>query len=187
MAAYIVACGRSAGGRRNGALSGYHPVDLAAETLDALLERELGFDALSPAEREGLVDDVIVGCLSQVGAQANNIGRNVVLNSRYLPESVPGVSCERQCGSGQQAIHFAAQAVMSGTQDIVIAGGVESMSQVPIGGAVMDGAAAGHGMPFVDRFAEKYGDKLKEFVDFGISGSMFSQFGGAGAYTKAGA
>jgi len=121
--AYIVAAVRTAGGRRGGKLSGWHPVDLAAQVIDALLDRS-GAD---PA----LVDDVIMGCVSQVGEQSTNVARNAVLASR-LPESVPGTSLDRQCGSSQQALHFAAQAVMSGTQDVVIAAGVESMTRVPM-------------------------------------------------------
>ena len=122
--AFIVAAARTAGGRRNGKLSGWHPADLAASVLDALIERS-GCD---PA----LVEDVIMGCVGQAGEQASNIARNAVLASR-LPESVPATSVDRQCGSSQQALHFAAQAVMSGTMDIVIAAGVESMSRVPMG------------------------------------------------------
>ena len=122
--AYIVAAARTAGGRRNGKLSGWHPADLAASVLDALIERT----ACDPA----LVEDVIMGCVGQAGEQAANIARNAVLASR-LPESVPATSVDRQCGSSQQALHFAAQAVMSGSMDIVIAAGVESMSRVPIG------------------------------------------------------
>ena len=121
--AYIVAAVRTAGGRRGGKLSGWHPVDLAAEVLDALVERS----GIDPA----LVDDVIMGCVSQVGEQSTNVARNAVLAS-VLPESVPGTSIDRQCGSSQQALHFAAQAVMSGTMDVVIAAGVESMSRVPM-------------------------------------------------------
>lgn len=121
--AYVVAAVRTAGGRRGGRLSGWHPVDLAGRVLDALLDRS-GCD---PA----LVDDVILGCVSQIGEQAMNVARNAVLASR-LPESVPGTSLDRQCGSSQQALHFAAQAVMSGTQDVVIAAGVESMTRVPM-------------------------------------------------------
>jgi acetyl-CoA C-acetyltransferase len=121
--AYIVAAGRTAGGRRGGRLSGWHPVDLAAAVIDALIDR-VGCD---PA----LVEDVILGCVSQVGEQSTNVARNAVLASR-LPESVPGTSLDRQCGSSQQALHFAAQAVMSGTMDVVIAGGVESMTRVPM-------------------------------------------------------
>ena len=121
--AYIVAAARTAGGRRNGKLSGWHPVDLAAQVINALLDRS----GVDPAR----IDDVLMGCVSQVGEQSTNVGRNAVLASR-LPESVPGTSIDRQCGSSQQALHFAAQAVMSGTMDFVIAAGVESMSRVPM-------------------------------------------------------
>ena len=121
--AFIVAATRTAGGRRNGRLSGWHPVDLAAEVLDALVDRT----GIDPAA----VDDVLMGCVSQVGEQSTNVARNAVLASK-LPESVPGTSMDRQCGSSQQALQFAAQAVMSGTQDVVIAAGVESMSRVPM-------------------------------------------------------
>ncbi len=121
--AYIVAALRTAGGRRGGALSGWHPADLGARVINALVQRT----DCDPA----LVEDVIFGCVSQAGEQSNNIARNAVLAS-VLPESTPGVSIDRQCGSSQQALHFAAQAVMSGTMDVVIAGGVESMSRVPM-------------------------------------------------------
>jgi acetyl-CoA C-acetyltransferase len=121
--AYIVAAVRTAGGRRGGRLSGWHPVDLAAQVLNALVERS----GIDPAQ----VDDVIMGCVSQVGEQSTNVARNAVLAS-VLPESVPGTSVDRQCGSSQQALHFAAQAVMSGTMDVVIAAGVENMSRVPM-------------------------------------------------------
>jgi acetyl-CoA C-acetyltransferase len=121
--AYIVAATRTAGGKRNGSLAGWHPVDLAAQVLDALVARA----DCDPA----LIEDVILGCVSQVGEQSTNVARNAVLASR-LPESVPGTSLDRQCGSSQQALHFAAQAVMSGTMDVVIAGGVESMTRVPM-------------------------------------------------------
>jgi len=121
--AYIVAAVRTAGGRRGGRLSGWHPVELAAQVLDALLDRS----GIDPAT----VEDVIMGCVQQAGEQSNNIGRNAVLASR-LPESVPATTLDRQCGSSQQALHFAAQAVMSGSMDVVIAAGVESMSRVPM-------------------------------------------------------
>ena len=125
VAAYIVACARTAGGKNKGRISHVHPVDLGAAVVNSLLER-------IPGGMDGsLVDDVIFGCVSQVGMQAANMGRNVVLASN-LPLSVPGTAVDRQCGSSQQAIHFAAQAVMSGTQDIVIAGGAESMTGVPM-------------------------------------------------------
>ncbi|MEO8155610.1 MAG: acetyl-CoA C-acetyltransferase [Rhizobacter sp.] len=122
--AYIVAATRTAGGRRGGRLSGWHPADLAAQVLDDLVART-GAD---PA----MVDDVIMGCVGQIGEQAANVARNAVL-AASLPESVPGTSVDRQCGSSQQALHFAAQAVMSGAMDMVIAAGVESMSRVPMG------------------------------------------------------
>jgi acetyl-CoA C-acetyltransferase len=122
-AAYIVAAVRTAGGKRGGRLSGWHPVDLAAKVLDALVDRT----GIDPAA----VEDVIMGCVGQAGEQSTNVGRNAVLASK-LPESLPGTSVDRQCGSSQQALHFAAQAVMSGTMDIVIAAGVESMSRVPM-------------------------------------------------------
>src|SRR6187397_2118059 len=123
-AAYIVAAVRTATGRKAGRLSEWHPADLAGKVLDALVERAQADPAL--------IDDVILGCVSQVGEQGSNVARNAVLSSR-LPESVPGTSVDRQCGSSQQALHFAAQAVMSGAMDIVIAAGVESMSRVPMG------------------------------------------------------
>ena len=122
--AVIVDAVRTAGGRRNGALSGWHPVDLAAETLKALVER----NDLDPA----LVDDVIMGCVMQVGAQALNVGRNAVLAAGW-PETVPATTVDRQCGSSQQAAHFAAQGVMAGAYDVVVAAGVEVMSRVPMG------------------------------------------------------
>lgn len=121
--AFIVAARRTAGGRRNGRLSGWHPVDLGAVVLDTLVA-DTGID---PAA----VEDVIMGCVSQAGEQATNIARNAVMAS-HLPESVPATSLDRQCGSSQQALHFAAQAVMSGTMDCVIAAGVESMTRVPM-------------------------------------------------------
>jgi acetyl-CoA C-acetyltransferase len=156
--AYIVDCVRTAGGKRNGRLSQIHPADLGAIAVDALVERT----GIAPES----IDDVIFGCVSQIGAQSANVARNVVLSSKYLPESVPGVTVDRQCGSSQQALHFAAQAVMSGTQDVVIAGGVEVMSLCPIGSSAMDGMAAGRGMPSGDAIQRKYN-------------VMFSQFEGA--------
>lgn len=121
--AFIVAALRTAGGRRGGRLAGWHPVDLAASVIDGLVERS----GVDPAQ----VDDVIMGCVMQVGEQAVNVARNAVLASK-LPLTVPGTSIDRQCGSSQQALHFAAQAVMSGVNDIVIAAGVESMTRVPM-------------------------------------------------------
>ena len=157
--AYIVSAVRTAGGKKNGKLSGWHPADLGAKVLDELVH-QTGID---PND----IDDVIFGCVDQVGAQSGNLARNSVLASS-LPESVPGTTVDRQCGSSQQAIHFAAQAVMSGTQDVVIAGGVEAMSMVPIGASVKDGFDAGHGFPFnADGIAARY------------PGVFFSQFTGA--------
>ncbi|HMO45421.1 MAG TPA: acetyl-CoA C-acetyltransferase [Rubrivivax sp.] len=142
--AYIVAAARTAGGRRGGRVSGWHPVDLAAQVIDALLERS-GAD---PA----LVEDVIMGCVLQAGEQSNCIGRMAALASK-LPLDVPGVTIDRQCGSSQQALHFAAQAVMSGAMDCVIAAGVESMSRIPMAGLgkIYKEAGLGHSMSPVIR------------------------------------
>jgi acetyl-CoA C-acetyltransferase len=156
--AYIVAAVRTACGRRNGRLSEIHPIDLGAAVVDELLDRT--------AVPVDAVDDVIFGCVSQVGAQAGNLGRNVALASR-LDVSVPGVTVDRQCGSSLQAIHFGAQAVMSGTQDLVICGGVESMSLIPIGSNINDTLALGRGVPRGERIDELY------------PGIEFSQFNGA--------
>ncbi|HLY78922.1 MAG TPA: acetyl-CoA C-acetyltransferase [Caulobacteraceae bacterium] len=137
-AAYIVAATRTAGGRKGGKLSGWHPADLGGQVLNSILD-QTGAD---PA----LVEDVIMGCVSQVGEQSINVARGAVLASR-MPESVPATSVDRQCGSSQQALQFAAQAVMSGTQDIVIAAGVESMSRVPMGLSASLPAQNGFGNP----------------------------------------
>ena len=136
--AYIVATARTAGGRKGGRLSGWHPVDLAASVLNSLVDRA----GLDPAQ----VEDVIMGCVMQVGEQSVNVARNAVIASK-LPDSVPGTSIDRQCGSSQQALHFAAQAVMAGSQDIVIAAGVEAMSRVPLNApALIDKAGMGNYM-----------------------------------------
>lgn len=156
--AFIVAARRTAGGRRNGRISGWHPVDLAAAVLDALMD-DTGMD---PAA----IDDVIMGCVSQAGEQSMNIARNAVLASR-LPESVPGTSVDRQCGSSQQALHFAAQAVMSGTMDCVIAAGVESMTRVPMFSPSDLARKAGMGVYMSRRMSDRY------------PGVQFSQFMGA--------
>ena len=162
--AYIVEAVRTAGGKKDGLLSKWHPSDLGAKVLDEIVNRL----EMDPA----LVDDVIFGCVDQVGAQSGNVARNAVLSSSF-PESVPGTSVDRQCGSSQQAIHFAIQAVMSGTQDIVIGGGVEVMSIVPIGASVIDGMDAGHGFPFDSNgMKERY------------PGVFFSQFTGAELVAK---
>ncbi len=159
--AYIVAATRTAGGRRNGALKDWHPVDLAAGVLDDLIART----GIDPAA----VDDVIMGCVGQAGEQSMHVGRNAVLASK-LPQSVPAVTIDRQCGSSQQAIQFAAQAVMSGVQDIVIAAGVESMTRVPMGLPVVpDSSPVG---PWPTSIQQR----------FGVKG--FSQFIGAEMIAK---
>lgn len=129
--AVIVDAVRSAGGKRNGKLSGWHPTDLASEVLKALVER----NDLDPA----LIDDVIMGCVMQVGNQGVNIGRNAVLGAGF-PETVPGTTIDRQCGSSQQSVHFAAQGVLAGAYDIVIAAGVEVMSTTPMGSSMTPGS-----------------------------------------------
>ena len=139
--AVIVGAVRGPVGKRNGGLSGVHPVDLGAFVLTALAER-IGFD---PAD----VEDVIFGCVSQTGEQSWNVGRNAVLAAGW-PESVPGTTLDRQCGSSQQAIHFAAAVVLSGQADLVVAGGVEIMSRVPMGSSV------GDAMPFGSAIRSRY-------------------------------
>jgi acetyl-CoA C-acetyltransferase len=155
-AAYIVAAARTAGGKKGGALKDWHPADLGAKVLDALVARS----GIDPAA----VEDVIAGCVGQVGEQSFHIGRNMVMASS-LPDSVPAVSIDRQCGSSQQSIHFAAQAVMSGSQDVVIAAGVESMTRVPMGLAVMLPLQAGIGTgPWPQSIKDRYG--VTEFSQF---------------------
>ena len=161
--AYIVAAARTAGGRRGGRLSNWHPVDLGARVIDALVARS----KCDPAQ----VEDVIFGCVSQIGQQAMNVARNAVLASG-LPESVPGTSLDRQCGSSQQALHFAAQAVMSGSMDVVIAGGVESMTRVPMFSTFVLPAKNGMG-------TYKSPDMEKRYP-----GVEFSQFTGAEMMAK---
>jgi acetyl-CoA acetyltransferase family protein len=138
--AFIVGAVRTAVGRKNGKLSKVHPIDLGAVVLDELVART----GIDPAA----VEDVVFGCVDQVGAQSANIARNCILSTTSFPESVPGTTVDRQCGSSQQALHFAAQAVMSGVHDVVIAGGVEVMSLVPIGGNAIAGYKAGMGGPY---------------------------------------
>ncbi|MXO74900.1 acetyl-CoA C-acyltransferase [Altererythrobacter aerius] len=157
--AYIVDAVRTAGGRRGGRLAGVHPVDLAAASLDALVERT----GIDPAR----IDDVVMGCVTQAGEQAMQVGRNAVLASRTLPQSTPAVTIDRQCGSSQQAIQFAAQAVMSGTQDAVIAAGVESMTRVPMGTNATFHMKEGMGHYKSPGLEEKF------------PGVMWSQFSGA--------
>jgi acetyl-CoA C-acetyltransferase len=177
--AYICGTARLATGRRGGRLSTLHPADMGGIVLDALLERA----GCAPEA----IDDVIFGCVSQIGPQTFNVARTSILSSR-LPDTVPGVSIDRQCGSSQQAAHFAAQAVLSGTQDVVIAGGVESMSMVPIGSPMAVAMQAGMLSPFAgtrisarypgedfsqfvgaERVGAKYGVTRDELVDFAVS------------------
>ena len=146
--AYIVGAVRTPVGKRNGGLSGVNPVDMAAHVLNELVSRT-GVDAAA-------VDDVVMGCVSQVGPQTLDIARQSWL-SAGLPEQVPGVSIDRQCGSSQQAVHFAAQGVMSGTQDLVIAAGVESMSMVPMGSSVA--LPMNMALPFGEGWKQRYGDQ----------------------------
>jgi acetyl-CoA acyltransferase len=159
--AVIVDAVRTAGGKRNGKLSGWHPADLAAEVLNALVER----NNLDPA----LVEDVIMGCVMQAGAQSVNIARNAVLAAGW-PEEVPATTIDRQCGSSQQAAHFAAQAVMAGAHDIVVASGVEVMSQVPMGASIGDGK---FGYPFGPRVGLRYAD-VGGLVPQGISAELIA-------------
>lgn len=162
-AAYIVAACRTAGGRRGGRLKDWHAADLAGRVLDDLVARA----SADPA----LIEDVIMGCVGQAGEQSTNIARNAVLCSS-LPESVPATSVDRQCGSSQQALHFAAQAVMSGTMDCVIAAGVEMMTRVPMGAAVKPAYEAGYGLPYGKGMGARY-PKVQ-----------FSQFTGAEMMAK---
>ncbi len=148
--AYIVGAVRTPVGKRNGGLAKLNPVDLAAHVLRELVVRT-GIDAAA-------VEDVIMGCVSQIGPQSLDIARQAWL-SAGLPESVPGVTVDRQCGSSQQALHFAAQAVLSGTQDLVVAAGVESMSVVPMGSSIMLPLEKGMPLPFGTGWKERYGDQ----------------------------
>ena len=157
--AVIIDAVRTPTGRRNGVFKEIHAVDLASIPLEALVKR----NNLDPA----LIDDVIMGNVSQTGEQAYNIGRNAALAAGF-PEEVPGVTIDRQCGSSQQAAHFAAQAIMAGAQDVVIAAGVESMTRVPMGIT----AEQGPGMPFGPRVMERYSQGL---VPQGISAEMISE------------
>ena len=156
--AYIVGAVRTATGRKNGRLSRMHPVDMGAAVVDELVDR-----TGVPKDK---VDDLVFGVVMQIGSQAGNLGRNVALSSKLALE-VPGTTVDRQCGSSLQAIQFGAQAVMSGTQDVVICGGVEAMSTVEIGSNVRDGLEKGRGVPKGDRLELQY------------PGIQFSQFDGA--------
>src|SRR5580765_7164769 len=140
--AVIVEAVRTPIGKRNGGLSGVHPVDLSAHVLRSLAERT-GIDP-------GLVDDVIWGCVGEVGEQTFDIARNAVLAAGW-PETVPGVTVDRQCGSSQQSVHFAAAGVVAGHYDVVVAGGVESMSRTPMGSSLANG-----GHPYPEAFRGRY-------------------------------
>ncbi|WP_280484549.1 acetyl-CoA C-acetyltransferase [Nocardia cyriacigeorgica] len=138
--AYVIDAVRTPVGKRGGALAGVHPADLGAAALRGLLDR----NPIDP----GVVDDVIVGCVDNIGPQAGNIGRTAWLVAGY-PEDVPGVTVDRQCGSSQQAINFGAQAIMSGTAEVIVAGGVQNMSAIPISAAMLAGKEYGYESPFV--------------------------------------
>lgn len=159
--AVIVDVIRTPGGKRNGSLSGWHPADLAGELLATLVER----NDLDPA----LVEDVLMGCVSQVGAQSLNIGRNAALAAGF-PESVPATTIDRQCGSSQQAAAFAAQSVMAGVHDIVIAAGVEVMSLVPMGASFGKGV----GFPFGPRVEARYADE-GGLIPQGLSAELIAE------------
>src|SRR4051794_19109112 len=159
--AVIVDAVRTAGGKRYGKLSGWHPVDLAAESLKALVQR----NDLDP----DLIEDVIMGCVMQAGAQSVNVGRNAALAAGF-PEAVPGTTIDRQCGSSQQAAHFAAQGVIAGAYDVVIAAGIEVMTLVPMGASVGDGT---FGFPFGETVGMRYAD-VGGLVPQGISAEMIA-------------
>jgi len=174
--AYIVAATRTAGGRKGGRMRGWHPADLGATVLNELVDRT----GVDPAA----VEDVVMGCVMQVGEQSTNIARNAVLASK-LPESVPGTSVDRQCGSSQQALHFAVQGVMSGTQDIVIASGVESMTRVPMGLSVTLAAKEGFGIPKSPWMEDRYPNiQFSQFMGaemvaakYGLTKDQLDEFG----------
>jgi acetyl-CoA C-acetyltransferase len=156
--AYIVEALRTPVGKRNGSLAGVHPADLGAHVIKAVIERT-GIDPM-------VVDDVIFGCVDTIGAQAGNIARTAWLTAG-LPLDIPGTTVDRQCGSSQQAIHFAAQAVMSGTQDVVIAGGLQNMSAIPISAAMLAGREFGYTTPTAESpgWTERFGDaEISQFV-----------------------
>src|SRR6516225_5092358 len=157
--AVIVDAVRTPLGKRDGMLKTWHPVDLLGHTLNGLVQR----NKLKPE----LVDDVIAGCVMQVGEQSVNVARNAVLAAGF-PETVPGTTVDRQCGSSQQAIHFAAQGVLSGAYDIAIAGGVELMTRVPLGSSYQQGPGA----PFGNRMLQRYN---KGLVHQGISADLVAQ------------
>jgi acetyl-CoA acyltransferase len=160
--AVIVDAIRTPLGKRNGKLKDWHPVDLAAETLKALVDRT-GVDP-------GLVEDVIMGCVMQVGEQGVNVARNAVLAAGW-PEEIPGTTVDRQCGSSQQAAHFAAQGVIAGAYDVVVAAGVEVMTRVPMGASMVDGK---YGFPFGPKVAARY-EPLGGLIPQGISAELIAE------------
>jgi acetyl-CoA acyltransferase len=160
--AVIVDAIRTPLGKRNGRLKEWHPVDLAAETLRALQERT----GIDPA----VIDDVVMGCVMQVGEQAANIARNAVLAAGW-PETVPGTTVDRQCGSSQQAAHFAAQGVIAGAYDVVVAAGVEVMTRVPMGASMADGK---YGLPFGPKLGARYAGS-GGLVPQGISAELIAE------------
>ncbi|WIN00473.1 acetyl-CoA C-acetyltransferase [Actinoplanes oblitus] len=157
--AYLVSAARSPVGRRGGGLSGVHPADLAGQVIAALLDRA-GVDP-------GAVDDVVLGCVDTLGPQSGDIARTSWL-AAGLPEHVPGVTVDRQCGSGQQAVHFAAQAVMSGTADLVVAGGVQSMSRVPIGSAMAPGGPYAGSAGWAARYGDREVDQFRSADEIAV-------------------
>ncbi len=160
--AVIVDAIRSPLGKRNGRMKNWHPVDLAAEVMSTLVERT----GVDPAT----IDDVVMGCVMQVGEQSLNVARNSVLAAGW-PDSVPGTTVDRQCGSSQQAAHFAAQGVIAGAYDVVVAAGVEVMSRVPMGSAIAEGK---YGYPFGPRVQARYAD-VGGLVGQGISAEMIAE------------
>jgi len=166
--AFLVDAVRTPVGRRGGGLAGVHPADLGAHVIAALLART-GADPLA-------VDDVVFGCVDTVGPQAGDIARTAWL-AAGLPEAVPGVTVDRQCGSSQQAVHFAAQAVLSGTADLVVAGGVQNMSMIPIAAAMAAGQAFGFDDPFggSEGWRARYGDQ--EISQFRAADMIASKWG----------
>ncbi|MFM8381513.1 MAG: thiolase family protein, partial [Actinomycetota bacterium] len=159
--AVIIDAIRTPLGRRNGKLKEWHPVDLVSETMNALVQRT----GIDPA----IIDDVVMGCVMQVGEQAANVARNAVLAAGW-PESVPGTTIDRQCGSSQQAAHFAAQGVMAGAYDVVVASGVEVMTRVPMGASMSDGK---FGWPFGPKVGARYQDQ-GGLVPQGISAELIA-------------
>lgn len=160
--AVIVDAIRSPLGKRNGRLKNWHPVDLVAEVMSKLVDRT----GIDPAT----IDDVVMGCVMQVGEQGLNVGRNAVLAAGW-PDSVPGTTVDRQCGSSQQAAHFAAQGVIAGAYDVVVAAGVEVMSRVPMGSSVAEGK---YGYPFGPRVQARYAD-VGGLVNQGISAELIAE------------